>query len=1198
MGDPLHELLMSPSACPDPVRPAALSAADLHACLQRLRQRSEEVKAKVRGLVTALSDADKSVDDVAPLAAEIPRLLERLLPGIALGNGGVCEELAVEDDKDSPAAGSRLASEVGLKPTATAGTTITGGVADIESSTSTSTTITTTSSSSSFADACFPPSVSARGGDISATARHARRVKRELREIEDSIETVEMVVGVHEVLTMIDKSLLRGEIVDAARAVVRLERAIIQAGVKREAGGKDDDDEEEEEEERVLENVGEEEVGLPVVLSEGRGEGALASGAPSATVAVIEQVAAEGGDGGQQQAKEREQRHSEKAEEEIRLFGILALASGAPSATVAVIEQVAAEGGDGGPQQAKEREERHSEKAEEEIRVFGILRSEFSLRKTKLKGILESLFRRALVIDRIHCELRWMPIVQLFRRHSGGNSGQITGTDLNDTDVDVGFGDILDALEIAGWLDLKLASLADTMFTRIFLSVIKDQRINLEVIYVDKDASAYSSEKTEMEEDKSGVEKVHQGQGREDSGRGNQKVGSKIVVLSWRATAEEGGGEEKVGELTLPEAFRKILVVVQFIREHIMGGKPVRMRQLGRTLWPRLAEAIIKGPLGKAVPNKTAELADFQKVADLTVGFEQSLVQEGLISFPDDAEETANESAPAEEKEKIASGESEGTTHGDGDAAGGRSSDTGAVGRASSSREVSAAAKAQVLLLSTFAADVDVHFAVKKRKRVVVKARDLLMNSDFAPVVVSSRTEIFLDRSLLEGYERLGKDGGRGSNGWKRESDAKGVERINDPPHPDPDSVLEAEVVQSEDVSSPGSKADFCDAKLEVDDEGRFFLLETCRVSIAAKQLVLIAHQAMEEACISTERTAMDLYHAGRDALLLYRAIVPVKHAAQLSRSALLGMLLYNDCLYIAHHLMTMGIQYRRSLLPSLRRKVVFVDLARSFQLMAEDACLQHIELQHSELMKALDQGQGFRYTDDPQHYRDASSALRQAVDILTRLAAIWKPILSKKAYLHIMGAVMDGAVARLVADVISLQDMAEEETVQLRALLSYFVKALPPLLELDSPGGTTAGEVMEDLQSKGPLSEALRRLARERAEGECDHGVGGVRVPPTLHGEGRGSLGHGSTGLLGVKEGSLTMDDALPSWKKLLKLIEVLALHLTQLAEAWERGELYSSGFTQAEVRNLVEAIFSETPQRKDCLMRILAKNFGQDSS
>ncbi|GBG60202.1 hypothetical protein CBR_g3446 [Chara braunii] len=138
--------------------------------------------------------------------------------------------------------------------------------------------------------------------------------------------------------------------------------------------------------------------------------------------------------------------------------------------------------------------------------------------------------------------------------------------------------------------------------------------------------------------------------------------------------------------------------------------------------------AAVRGWWSQAVPNKTAELADFQKVADLTVGFEQSLVQEGLISLPDTVE-TANESAPAEEK--IASGESEGTTHGD--AAGGKSSDTGAVGRASSSREVSAA---QVLLLSTFAADVDVHFAVKKRKRVLVKARDLLMNSDFAPVVV------------------------------------------------------------------------------------------------------------------------------------------------------------------------------------------------------------------------------------------------------------------------------------------------------------------------------------------------------------------------------------------------------------------------------------------------------------------------------
>lgn len=81
----------------------------------------------------------------------------------------------------------------------------------------------------------------------------------------------------------------------------------------------------------------------------------------------------------------------------------------------------------------------------------------------------------------------------------------------------------------------------------------------------------------------------------------------------------------------------------------------------------------------QAIPIETSELAGFQELAKLTADFETSLGREGLIP---DWDETKGDK------------------------------------------------------LRKFSADVEIHFAVKKRKRVLAKARDLLVQSNFNTYVV------------------------------------------------------------------------------------------------------------------------------------------------------------------------------------------------------------------------------------------------------------------------------------------------------------------------------------------------------------------------------------------------------------------------------------------------------------------------------
>lgn len=63
-------------------------------------------------------------------------------------------------------------------------------------------------------------------------------------------------------------------------------------------------------------------------------------------------------------------------------------------------------------------------------------------------------------------------------------------------------------------------------------------------------------------------------------------------------------------------------------------------------------------------------------------------------------------------------------------------------------------------------------------------------------------------------------------------------------------------------------------------------------------------------------RCANVLYHTARDALDMFRAVVPCRFSDSLAAVPRLAMLLHNDCMYISHHLMTIGHQYRHKCVP------------------------------------------------------------------------------------------------------------------------------------------------------------------------------------------------------------------------------------------------------------------------------------------
>nr|POE60394.1 centromere/kinetochore protein zw10 like [Quercus suber] len=281
------------------------------------------------------------------------------------------------------------------------------------------------------------------------------------------------------------------------------------------------------------------------------------------------------------------------------------------------------------------------------------------------------------------------------------------------------------------------------------------------------------------------------------------------------------------------------------------------------------------------------------------------------------------------------------------------------------------------------------------------------------------------------------------------------------------------------------------------------FLSESCVVSKAVTQLMELVHQTLKDVCLSSTRVALEFYHAARDAMLLYEVVMPVK--------------------------------YRSDFPNSIKEHAIFVDMAPRFQLMAEEILQMQIQLIIYNLKEAVDGADGFQNTYQKQQFELAKFSIDQVIFILEKVHIIWEPLLLPSTYKRSMCMVLETVFSRITKDILLLDDMAADETLQLQRLIHLMLENLSSLFE--------------------SLSSVSQKRPREDSTASLDH--------------------------------------LIPSLCKIRKLAELLDLPLKSITTDWERGELLNCGFTLSEVEYFIKAIFTDSPLRKECLWRIENSSF-----
>ncbi|KAI9095828.1 Centromere/kinetochore Zw10-domain-containing protein [Phlyctochytrium arcticum] len=327
-------------------------------------------------------------------------------------------------------------------------------------------------------------------------------------------------------------------------------------------------------------------------------------------------------------------------------------------------------------------------------------------------------------------------------------------------------------------------------------------------------------------------------------------------------------------------------------------------------------------------------------------------------------------------------------------------------------------------VLSKYVLQADKLFARKRGQRVAQQVRQILLRNDFAITHIDSSAVIPISEILGDGKA---------------------------------DQLVEA------------SSVPVTDETLMMQE---MFVFPRCAISVKAKELVELAEKTLLEITtldVTPEQSncAVSMLMAVRDIFDLYRAIHPYFNAAKLESVPQLAMVFHNDCMYFAHELSAMGWRY--SALLGLRG-IFFGDLAVLFRDMANETYFKQIHLHWKVLSESLDQAEGFDVLE-MDRYEQVQRCLKQVTLQLTQTANIWRGVLPEALYLRSIAELVDTVMARITHDILSLVDIAEDESHRLNTLIVRFINTVRVLFD-NSYSATQSPPLPTDAQIHNLLSE------------------------------------------------------------------------------------------------------------------------------
>ncbi|XP_042207965.1 centromere/kinetochore protein zw10 homolog [Homarus americanus] len=207
----------------------------------------------------------------------------------------------------------------------------------------------------------------------------------------------------------------------------------------------------------------------------------------------------------------------------------------------------------------------------------------------------------------------------------------------------------------------------------------------------------------------------------------------------------------------------------------------------------------------------------------------------------------------------------------------------------------------------------------------------------------------------------------------------------------------------------------------------------------------------MDEACTSSPQYAGRLFYTVRNILTLYCHVVPTSHAHELATLPQQAAVVHNNSMYLAHHALLLGLQYKNRLPQALRdNTLTTVDLAQQLRKMATATFLKAMQGHRTTLIDSLRDSAGLDTIGcDTSGVNKAQQGMRQVLHQLQLLRRVWQDVLPHTVYTKAMGTLVGSVVEEVVTRVVSLEDISADAALALINLLNLFKDNVPALFQV-----------------------------------------------------------------------------------------------------------------------------------------------------
>ncbi|ELU01085.1 hypothetical protein CAPTEDRAFT_187908 [Capitella teleta] len=207
--------------------------------------------------------------------------------------------------------------------------------------------------------------------------------------------------------------------------------------------------------------------------------------------------------------------------------------------------------------------------------------------------------------------------------------------------------------------------------------------------------------------------------------------------------------------------------------------------------------------------------------------------------------------------------------------------------------------------------------------------------------------------------------------------------------------------------------------------------LPECLISQNMAELSRLCYETLYEAKSSnTAQAALQLFFAVRFVVDLYCNVFATQRDSELPQRSAVQ---HNDCMYLAHHALLLGPQFRHLLpLPSHQSNttLTLLDFVPKLRRLGAQCFLDQMSRQKALLMESLAGTQGFLSVGEESHGQSSRQALLQAMHQLQHLSNVWHGVLPANIFCKSIGALFNAMLAEVLAAIVSLDDISKDDDI------------------------------------------------------------------------------------------------------------------------------------------------------------------------